>query len=100
MQNKVLVIGSNGFVGFNLVKELIEHNYEVYCGISSHNSAYRVCTIKSKKVVLPAPDSPTIPTHEFFLISKLISERNINEKSLNSLLDKEIWEYLHLKKIG
>ena len=52
MQNKVLVIGSNGFVGFNLVKELIEHNYEVYCGISSHNSAYRVCTIKSKKVVL------------------------------------------------
>lgn len=105
MNGKVLVIGSNGFVGFSLVKRLMRLNFNVIAGISSPNSAYRVCTIPVEKVVIDITSyfNQNIFKEVDYVIncstgsSKVIEEGTKN--ILNACLKYKVKKYLHLSSV-
>tara|TARA_B100000212_G_scaffold90759_1_gene66633 strand:+ start:20297 stop:21346 length:1050 start_codon:yes stop_codon:yes gene_type:complete len=105
MKSKVLVIGSNGFIGFRMVELLIDKNFEVLCGISSNNRAYRVCTIKAEKIVLDI--TKKIDHKQFegidYIINCSTGNSNVIEKGtsniLDACLDANVKKYIHLSSV-
>jgi len=104
-KNKVLVIGSNGFIGFRMVQTLINSNFEVVCGISSHNRAYRVCTIDAKKMILDI--AREINHNKFKDIDYIINCSTGNSKViengtkniLDACLQSNVKKYIHLSSV-
>jgi nucleoside-diphosphate-sugar epimerase len=105
MKGKVLIIGSNGFIGFRMAQLLIDRGFEVFCGISSNNRAYRVCTISAKKIILDVTKkiNPNKLSDIDFVINCSTGDSKVIEEGTSNILEacllSNIRKYIHLSSV-
>lgn len=105
MSEKVLVIGSNGFIGFKMVKMLAKSGFKVFCGISSNNRAFRVCTINAEKSVLDITkkiNSKDLQNIDYIINCSTGNAKVIEDGTRNILeacLRNKVKKYIHLSSV-
>ena len=89
-QNKILVTGCSGFIGFHVAKTLLDRNFQV-CGIDNMNNYYDQRLKRERLKILKKERN-----FKFFKIDIC------DTKKINNLFKKSLFsfEYIYIKSSG